>query len=370
MKQLPTPLRLLLMLCICLLAFSPAAYAACPHSTCPDGSCNIDSSYDDEGGYVGKPVGDRPVHFDTINICGDELCWDGNCGDTPTEDDDAPAPCPYDCSRCDSEDDCDTCRRCIRYAADEEEDEDEDYDGTLCWGDYCEDEDADDGYHRPGYGSSNKPGYGSQRPDYGYGSSSRWSLFSAISSIMQGNSYFERFSPLLQMLLMQSYNHGAYDGGCSRPNYHGYYDAEDGEESMKPSYNYIDADLIAFRSEVLRLVNAERAKVGLPALQSSNALHKAAQVRADEISTDYGHDRPDGSSCFTVLQEKSISYNYAGENIASGQTTPQQVVREWMNSPGHRANILNTKYTHLGIGITENSGGKYGGYSWSQMFIG
>ncbi|MBQ3111378.1 MAG: hypothetical protein IJC70_00680, partial [Firmicutes bacterium] len=103
MKQLPTPLRLLLMLCICLLAFSPAAYAACPHSTCPDGSCNIDSSYDDEGGYVGKPVGDRPVHFDTINICGDELCWDGNCGDTPTEDDDAPAPCPYDCSRCDKE---------------------------------------------------------------------------------------------------------------------------------------------------------------------------------------------------------------------------------------------------------------------------
>ena len=89
MKQLPTPLRLLLMLCICLLAFSPAAYAACPHSTCPDGSCNIDSSYDNEGGYVGKPVGDRPVHFDTINICGDELCWDGNCGDTPTEDDDA-----------------------------------------------------------------------------------------------------------------------------------------------------------------------------------------------------------------------------------------------------------------------------------------
>ena len=95
------------------------------------------------------------------------------------------------------------------------------------------------------------------------------------------------------------------------------------------------AKLSSFEAEVIRLVNEERAEYGLPALTTTDALTAAAAKRAEEISGDYGHDRPDGSSCFTVLPEFGIRYETAGENIAAGQKTPAQVVRAWMNSEGH-----------------------------------
>lgn len=94
------------------------------------------------------------------------------------------------------------------------------------------------------------------------------------------------------------------------------------------------AKLSSFEAEVIRLVNEERAEYGLPALTTTDALTAAAAKRAEEISGDYGHDRPDGSSCFTVLPEFGIRYETAGENIAAGQKTPAQVVRAWMNSEG------------------------------------
>ena len=87
------------------------------------------------------------------------------------------------------------------------------------------------------------------------------------------------------------------------------------------------AELSSFEAEVIRLVNEERAEYGLPALTTTDALTAAAAKRAEEISSDYGHDRPDGSGCFTVLPEFGIRYETAGENIAAGQKTPAQVVR-------------------------------------------
>lgn len=116
------------------------------------------------------------------------------------------------------------------------------------------------------------------------------------------------------------------------------------------------------QQEVLRLVNLEREKVGLAPLVYFSAGQAAADLRAEEIQESFSHTRPDGQSCFTVFEEFSISYYTVGENIAYGYPTPEDVVEGWMNSDGHRANILNPDFTGLAVGV-EN---RY----WVQLFIG
>ncbi len=123
-------------------------------------------------------------------------------------------------------------------------------------------------------------------------------------------------------------------------------------------------DTASYEEEVLRLVNIERSKQGLAPLKTDAKLSEAAQVRATEIVTLFEHKRPDGTSPYTTLD--GISYAYAGENIASGYPTPAAVVEGWMNSPGHKANILNKNYTHLGTGSVKDNGTMY----WAQLFIG
>ncbi len=133
--------------------------------------------------------------------------------------------------------------------------------------------------------------------------------------------------------------------------------------SDKPSED-IETPNSDFVSEVIRLVNVERNKVGLGNVSESSALNSAALSRAKEIVSLFSHTRPDGRSCFTVLSDMGISYNGAGENIAMGQTSPAQVMSEWMNSEGHRANILNSSFKNLGVGVY-----KVGTrYYWAQMF--
>lgn len=123
-----------------------------------------------------------------------------------------------------------------------------------------------------------------------------------------------------------------------------------------------------YESEVLRLVNEERAKQGLSALKTETKLSQAATIRAKELPTLFSHTRPDGQSCFSVLEEIGIStYRSCGENIAAGYETPKEVVDGWMNSPGHRANILSEKYTYMGLGICKTTGGME--YYWAQMFM-
>lgn len=129
-----------------------------------------------------------------------------------------------------------------------------------------------------------------------------------------------------------------------------------GSAAQQPS----DADSV--RNQILQLVNQARAEAGLQPLRTTSALNSAAQTRAQELSQVYSHNRPDGSSCFTVLGEKGISYRSAGENIAIGYKTAQQVFNAWMNSEGHRKNILSEKFTHIGIGYTAQQG-------WTQLFI-
>lgn len=127
----------------------------------------------------------------------------------------------------------------------------------------------------------------------------------------------------------------------------------------------------AYASEVLRLVNIERDKVGAAHLVLDGALCDAANMRAIEMdySGNFSHTRPDGRDCFTVFSFCKISFYTCGENIAAGYPTPAAVVDGWMNSTGHKANILNAAFTKMGLGYSTGGGGEYRHY-WAQEFAG
>lgn len=116
---------------------------------------------------------------------------------------------------------------------------------------------------------------------------------------------------------------------------------------------------------VASLVNAARRDAGLSELELDADLCAVAQARAQEIAQSFSHTRPDGSSCFTILEEFGISYRAAGENIAMGQRTPEEVMDGWMNSSGHRANILNGTFTSIGVGYYVDGAGAA---HWVQIF--
>lgn len=117
--------------------------------------------------------------------------------------------------------------------------------------------------------------------------------------------------------------------------------------------------------EVVRLVNVERAKQGLKALAINWELQRVAQLKAKDLTDNnyFSHTSPTYGSPFQMMKSFGIKYSSAGENIAKGQRTPQEVMTAWMNSSGHRANILNSSYTQIGVGYDSRSN------SWVQMFI-
>jgi uncharacterized protein YkwD len=121
--------------------------------------------------------------------------------------------------------------------------------------------------------------------------------------------------------------------------------------------------------EVIELTNAERVRAGLPPLGADLPLTTAAQAHsADMVARDfYAHTSPDGSRPWDRAAAAGCARRTIGENIACGQRSPAEVVRGWMNSPGHRANILGRDFTHIGIGLV--GGGRTGTY-WTQLFGG
>ena len=142
--------------------------------------------------------------------------------------------------------------------------------------------------------------------------------------------------------------------------------APDQPGNPAPDQPGTDGSQDAFANEVVRLVNEERAKAGLPALTVDRGAASAAQVRAKEIERSFSHTRPDGSSFNSALTEAGVNFSGAGENIAYGQNSPEKVMEGWMNSSGHRANILNSSYTSIGVGHYQNTSGvNY----WTQLFI-
>lgn len=136
-------------------------------------------------------------------------------------------------------------------------------------------------------------------------------------------------------------------------------------ETNKPETSKPETNQAAFENEVLRLVNVERQKQGLSALQMDESVRNVARVKATDMYKNkyFSHTSPTYGSPFDMMKKFGITYKAAAENIAKGQTTPAQVVNSWMNSSGHRANILNAKYTHIGVGYEAN------GNHWVQMFI-
>lgn len=126
------------------------------------------------------------------------------------------------------------------------------------------------------------------------------------------------------------------------------------------------AGISAVETQVIQLTNAERRKNGLPDLQADTPLGKVAREKANDMQTNhyFSHTSPTYGTPFDMMRDFGVGYRAAGENIAQGQRTAEEVVQAWMNSEGHRKNILSANFTHIGVG--HSGEGNY----WSQMFIG
>ena len=127
-----------------------------------------------------------------------------------------------------------------------------------------------------------------------------------------------------------------------------------------------DSSVTSYEKEVIRLVNEIRVKNGLRELKYNWELCRVARYKSEDMRSNryFSHTSPVYGSPFQMIKSFGISYKTAGENIARGQSTPQAVVNAWMNSSGHRANILNASFTEIGVGYVAS--GNY----WTQMFIG
>lgn len=123
-----------------------------------------------------------------------------------------------------------------------------------------------------------------------------------------------------------------------------------------------------FELEVVRLVNVERAKHGLQPLKENWELSRVARYKSNDMKDMgyFSHTSPVYGSPFDMIKNFGIKYTAAGENIAMGQRSPSEVMNGWMNSPGHRSNILNANFTQIGVGYAVNSNGTP---YWTQMFI-
>lgn len=127
----------------------------------------------------------------------------------------------------------------------------------------------------------------------------------------------------------------------------------------------IESGVLNYESEVIRLVNIERQKQGLSPLQEDWELCRVARIKSQDMKDNnyFSHTSPTYGSPFDMMKSFGIKYRGAAENIAKGQKTPEAVVKAWMNSSGHRKNILNASYTHIGVGYVKS------GNIWTQMFI-
>lgn len=117
-------------------------------------------------------------------------------------------------------------------------------------------------------------------------------------------------------------------------------------------------------NEILRLVNEERVKVGANPLVLDRTLCTVADLRAKEIVTLFSHTRPDGQDCFSLYDAYGLQNEFQGENIAYNQRTTGSVMTAWINSEGHKRNILNKDFNRLGVGIAYQNGHYY----WVQCF--
>ncbi|MCM3594620.1 CAP domain-containing protein [Metabacillus idriensis] len=133
-----------------------------------------------------------------------------------------------------------------------------------------------------------------------------------------------------------------------------------------PKQEQTQASVSEFEKKVVELTNAEREKQGLKPLQLDEELSKVAKEKSKDMQSKnyFDHNSPTYGSPFDMMKKFGVEYTTAGENIAKGQASPEEVVQAWMNSEGHRKNIMNGDFTHIGVGHVAE--GNY----WTQMFIG
>lgn len=141
---------------------------------------------------------------------------------------------------------------------------------------------------------------------------------------------------------------------------------EGGQTPTPPDYSQWSHS--AEEWEVLRETNRQRYQYGLAPLTTTDILAQIAEIRACEITEYFSHTRPNGQDCFTLIAETGIPYSMAAENIAAGQESGAAAVDAWMHSDGHRANLLGSGFTHLGMGYEYRSGDPYAHY-WTQFFL-
>lgn len=173
----------------------------------------------------------------------------------------------------------------------------------------------------------------------------------------------------LANLLCSGQNCSKYDNNCSGisdilSNWQFLQYLDGGNIKTTAGDQLADADELCL--QVVELVNEQRQAAGLQPLTADPQLFEAAYIRGEEIMTLFSHTRPNGESCFTVLSENNIAYMAAGENIALGQTSAEKVMTDWLNSEGHRANIMSDSYSRIGVAAIPNTNGS--GYAWVQIF--
>ena len=125
----------------------------------------------------------------------------------------------------------------------------------------------------------------------------------------------------------------------------------------------VNAD--SYAEQVVKLVNDERSKRGLQPVKALISMNKAANIRAKEIVNTWGHVRPDGRKGYSAVNDAGLSWTWVGENIAAGYTTPEDVMQGWMESQGHRENILNSRCKYIGVGYYNDAGCAH----WVQLFM-
>ena len=144
-------------------------------------------------------------------------------------------------------------------------------------------------------------------------------------------------------------------------------DATESSSHASDTQQLLTADeLKAYAQKVFELANKEREIVGLEPVSYREDVADAAQIRAKELASVTSHTRPDGSKCFTVLDEQGIRRKWSGENLHCGTSTPESAMQAWMDSDGHRAIILNEKSTAMGVGVYQAQDGTI---YWIQLFI-
>ncbi|MGD6817564.1 CAP domain-containing protein [Metabacillus sp. 84] len=139
------------------------------------------------------------------------------------------------------------------------------------------------------------------------------------------------------------------------------------EQASEPKQETAKSGALSeFEQQVVELTNQEREKQGLKPLQVDEELSKVAKEKSADMQKNnyFDHNSPTYGSPFDMMKQFGVEYKTAGENIAMGQKSPEEVVQAWMNSEGHRKNIMNSEFTHIGVGHVEE--GNY----WTQQFIG